>query len=415
MNDPTPTPIPSLALPARPSDAVWPHLEALAARDDLPPFGALQIDFAAALSRALTAAPAARIHPELMALGFWLRPAHLRKLIDGHQSASAGRLELPRGLCFHVAPGNVDTIFVYSWMLSLLCGNRSIVRLSSRESAAAEALIATLGTVLAEPAFAAIAERLCVLRYGHDDAITRRLSALCDLRIVWGGDNAVNAVRAVPLPPRATELCFPDKFSLALLDSAAVQALDDSALQTLARQFATDAYTFGQMACSSPRLVLWHGDEAATAAARTRFWPRVEARVPQLDHGLGAPEAMTKAVQADLLALAAPAARFEPGHALVRRVWLAEPGVYAALHGGGGLFHESRIATLDGLLPLLDRRIQTVSSFGLPREQLAAWVRQARPRGIDRFVPIGQALDFAPVWDGIDLWRAFLREIDLRG
>lgn len=388
-------------------------LEALQATPDLPPFGAPQIEFAAALSRALTTSPAARVHPELMALGFWLRPAHLKKLIDDQLSASADAVQMPRGLCLHIAPGNVDTIFVYSWMLSLLCGNRSIVRISSRESAQTQALLATLGQLFEDPAWSRISAHVLFVRYGHDEQITQRLSAACDMRIIWGGDNAVQSIRAVPLPPHATELCFPDKFSLTVLRASGLSSLDASALNTLARNLCNDAYTFGQMACSSPRLVLWLGGEADTQAARALLWPAVEARVPQMAHGLSAADAINKAVFADLLAMDSDV-RIEPGHSLVRRVWLDAPAVHAELHCGGGLFHESRIADLNGLLPLLSRRIQTVSTWGFTRQELQGWARSAGPRGIDRIVPIGQALDFAPVWDGVNLWRAFLREIDIR-
>lgn len=388
-------------------------LEALQATPDLPPFGAPQIEFAAALSRALTTSTAARQHPELMALGFWLRPAHLKKLIDDQLSSSADAVQMPRGLCLHIAPGNVDTIFVYSWMLSLLCGNRSIVRISSRESEQTHALLATLAQLFEDPAWSRIASRVLFVRYGHDEQITQKLSAACDMRIIWGGDNAVQSIRAIPLPPHATELCFPDKFSLTVLRAAGLRSMDSAALNALAKGLCNDAYTFGQMACSSPRLLLWLGNEADTQAARALLWPAVEARVPQMTHGLSAADAINKAVYADLLAMDADV-HIVAGHPLVRRVWLDNPAVHADLHCGGGLFHESRIADLDGLLPLLSRRIQTVSTWGFARHELVAWARQAGPRGIDRVVPIGQALDFAPVWDGVNLWRAFLREIDIR-
>lgn len=402
---------PALPLVRTPDQLDLPALQALA---DLPPFGSLQLDFAAALSRALTSSQAARAYPELVALGYWLRPAHVRRLIDPLQSASADTVQLPRGLTFHLAPGNVDTIFVYSWLLSLLCGNRSIVRLSSRTGEQAELLLETLSTLLAEPAWAPIAERVALLRYGHDEAITARLSAACDMRVIWGGDATVSAVRALPLPPHATELCFPDKFSLTLLRAGAMPAAGSPALATLAKAFCNDAYSFGQMACSSPRLVLWLGEEAEVQAARQAFWPAVEARAAQMNHGLGAAEMLNKTVAADLLAMQA-AVRIEPGPNLVTRVWLHEPAVLADLHCGGGLFHESRLATLEALLPLLGRRIQTVSHHGFSRAELQDFVRSAGPRGIDRLVPVGQALDFSPVWDGTNLWRAFLREVDILG
>lgn len=404
----------SLLLPAQPdAAAAWTTLGELAARDDLPPFGALQRDFAQALSRTLLGHAEARRHPALVALGFWLRPAHLGRLVDAAQTAASRQLLRPRGLVLHLAPGNVDTLFAYSWVLSLLCGNRSVVRLSSRDSAATQALLTVLDGLLAQPDWAPIAQRVVVLRYGHDDAVTQRLSALCDMRVVWGGDATVRHVRAIALPPHATELCFGDKFSLTLLQAARVAAGDGAALSALAQAFVRDAYTFGQQACSSPRLLLWQGDGAAIAAARARFWPAVETAARAFDHGLGASDFLNSAVAADLLALQAEV-RIEPGPALLRRVWLQQPAVHASAHCGGGLFHEAGVVSLDELLPLLDRRVQTVAHHGFDREVLLAWVRAAALRGIDRLVPVGEALEFAPVWDGIDLWRAFTREVDLR-
>lgn len=401
--------------------ATWAQLDAMAACDNLPPFGPLQLEFAAALSRALTGTPAARAHAELVALGFWLRPAHLKRLIDAVPGAhpDPGTVDttlvrrLPRGLALHIAPGNVDTIFVYSWLISLLCGNRNVVRLSSRASVQTGVLIDVLTTLLAEPRWAAIAERVAVLRYGHDDRITGELSARCDLRVIWGGDEAVRSVRALPLPPHATEQCFPDKYSLALLQADAVAGADDDTMQRLARNFGNDAYTFGQMACSSPRLVLWLGDARATAAAQARFWPAVAGVARQLAHGLGPAEAVSKEVAASLLAMDADV-HFDVGPTLVKRVWLDQPALHADTHCGGGLFLESRLTDLDGLLPLLSRRVQTVSHHGIDRTELLGFIDRCRPRGIDRWVPVGQALAFAPSWDGLNLWNAFMREVSIQ-
>lgn len=413
-----PTSAPTIA-PLAPAAIVAPALmsdtdiDALALRGNLPLHGALQVEFAAALSRALTHAAAARAFPELVALGYWLRPAHLRRLLDAAASAQSRTLRLPRGLVFHIAPGNVDTIFVYSWLLSLLCGNRSIVRLSSRASPQAALLQGLLSDLLADPAWRPVRERVAFVRYGHDDTLTARLSALCDLRVIWGGDRTVQAVRALPLPPHATELCFADKFSLTVLRASHVAALAPPAQAALAQALASDSFSFAQMACSSPRLVLWQGSMADTEAARSRLWPLFDAAARRHADVIGAAERLNKRIHADLLAMDV-AVRIEPVAGPVQRVWLQRPAVHADLHCGGGLFHESRIDSLADLAPLLSRRVQTLSQAGYSRDDWVDFVQQQAPRGIDRIVPVGQALDFAPVWDGHDLWQAFTREVDLR-
>jgi hypothetical protein len=413
----TSTPGNAPAADPRPASAapLWSDVDlaALAGRSNLPLFGTLQQDFAAALSRALTTSAAARAFPELVALGFWLRPAHLRTLLDAAAATQGSSVRLPRGLALHIAPGNVDTIFVYSWLVSLLCGNRSIVRLSSRDTPQAALLHGLLAELLALPAWQAVRERVAFVRYGHDDTITARLSALCDLRVIWGGDHTIQTVRAVPLPPHATELCFADKFSLTVLRAAHVAVLDAAALSRLALGLANDTFTFAQMACSSPRLVLWLGDEEERKTARAALWPAFDTVAARYAEHIGPAERLNKRIHADLLAMQAQV-HIEPPRGPVQRVWLAQPAVHAALHCGGGLIHESGIAHLSDLAPLLSRRVQTVSQAGIGRDDWANFLQQHDARGIDRVVPVGQALDFAPVWDGHDLWQAFTREVDLR-
>lgn len=55
-----------------------------------------------------------------------LRPRN----IDEQRKHMAGRM--PLGMVFHLVPSNVPTVAFYSWLMALLTGNSSVVRLSSR-------------------------------------------------------------------------------------------------------------------------------------------------------------------------------------------------------------------------------------------------------------------------------------------
>ena len=72
------------------------------------------------------------------------------------------------------------------------------------------------------------AGELCI----RDNATTAQLSTLCDSRVIWGGDATVLEVGAQPLPPRATEIRFADRFSMALLDAAHFSSNEVPALPT---------------------------------------------------------------------------------------------------------------------------------------------------------------------------------------
>ena len=398
-------------------DVVLPRdgsIEALAAAQNLQPFGSLQTGFAAALSKALITSASIRGYPELVALGFWLRPANLRRTIDSFIQRQAGGVHLPRGLVFHVAPSNVDTIFVYSWFLSLLCGNRNVIRLSSRQGPQAGALLSVLDELLGSEEWRSIAGRTLVVRYGHDAATSGALSAACDMRVVWGGDATVDTFRAFPLRPHATELAFPDRFSLAVLQAEALATASSGELEQLASAFHNDVYWFGQMACSSPRMLVWVGGAAATQVAQQRFWPALQAELDRRGSAVAAADNMNKEINADALAVEQAGVRILTPDPRITRVELERPSLHVALHCGAGLFHETRIDGLEDLLPLLSRKIQTVSYHGIPQDLWRTFLETGLPAGIDRIVTLGAALDFEPVWDGQDLIAAFLRQVTIR-
>lgn len=369
-----------------------------------------------AFSRRLAQDRQARAFPEIVALAHWLRPHAIASLETAfHTGLPQGTVALGRGLALHFAPGNVDTIFLYSAMLSVLAGNVTVVRVSSRESAQIALLIRILGTVLAESVFHEVAERIRIVRYARDATITAALSALCDLRVIWGGDSSVNEIRAIALPPRARDLPFPDRWSLCVLDAAAIQAAQRD-LHAIARAFVNDAYWFGQMACSSPRVVLWHGDTVTAQQAAQRFWSEVHAQAQGFSTSIQAVQYMDKLTAQYSAAIDGTVQHFHPtGGNLVSVADLTDlkKPQTDLLHIGGGLFWQAHLPDLKALTTLLDRRSQTISSFGMSAQAWSEWVL-SEAAWIDRIVPLGQALQFDTIWDGQDLLRDFTRLVTIR-
>src|SRR5205807_954739 len=145
---------------------------------------------------------------------------------------------------------NVDTIFVYSWALSALAGNRNIVRISPRSAGAASAVLDALNAALAD-AHPAVAQTQAMVTYDRDEATTAALSAACDLRVIWGGDGAVTEVRRHPLRPHARDLTFPDRASFAAISVAGWQAASAQQRRDAVLGFYNDSYWFDQAACAS--------------------------------------------------------------------------------------------------------------------------------------------------------------------
>ena len=383
-------------------------LRQLSNKPPLPPFHPVVLAFVQALSQRFVKM---RQYPETVALGFWMRKANIKTLQQQWAQDTDGRLMKAKGIVFHIAPSNVDTIFIYSWLLSLLAGNCNVIRLSSKEQPQQHALLQAILAELTRQDYQMLAERNVMLTYEHNEQITAELSLMCHIRVVWGGDDTVRAVRRIPLAPMAGELVFPDRFSLSLIKAQAIIELEQAALTQLVYQFYNDAYWFDQLACSSPRLLLWHGEHEQVEQAQHKFWQALAQA-----HSAKAAE-MIPALQVQKLATglwlaAEPEVSSLASSPAYTRINLNQiTGEIRERHCGGGFFMELAVTQLSDLVPLFSDKDQTLSYFGYGRRELLELAAQIDGRGIDRIVPIGQALDFHEVWDGQSFLRSFTREI----
>lgn len=385
--------------------------EDLASLPLLVPFSDILTGFVQDFSETLMRHNSAKLYPELMALAYWMRRSNIQRLRGFVKLRQGDALLVPRGTVFHVAPSNVDTIFVYSWLLSLLTGNRNIVRISSKPSPQSEELMAVISSLLADSSFSELASQNLFVRYVPNPEITASFSRVCDVRVIWGGDETVRTIRQAPLPPTSIEIAFADKYSLAIVNLASWIRAPQSQKDSWVAAFLNDAYWFNQMACSSPRLLLWVGEEQNARLAASEFWPMLERLLVGKQRRFGDADYVNKLVAADCLAIESQVEIPSTESNDVVRIWLKEPRLHEKRHCGAGLFFESCLPDLGCLNPLLSRKIQTVTYAGYTKNQIAAFVKTNQPVGIDRFVPFGQALDFTPVWDGIDIPRAFMREV----
>lgn len=372
------------------------------------PFAEPLVQFAAELSVRLLSDREARTIPALQALGFWTRLSALQRLRAGWD-AGQGRdaVAVPRGLVFHIPPGNVDTIFVYSWLLSLLVGNRNVIRLPSQETRAIGILCRIMGEMFA--AAPAVAAGTAILRYGHDDHITAALSAACDLRVIWGGDRTVRHIRGLPLAPHASEIAFADRFSLSALDASAVTALTPNALEELARRFFNDSYWFDQLGCSSPRIVVWIGSAAAVVQASETFFKALARAVKEKAYEVDVGTALGKIAYSHRAVLDLPVSAVRQLSNELLVLQLDPPCVPRADLYGAGTFFETRLEQLADLAQFVRRQDQTLTVFGFTTASTRELAVTINGAGIDRIVPVGEALSFHHLWDGNDLLRSFTR------
>ena len=368
----------------------------------LPIFSAEAYNFLSALSTRILADAEAKSYPDVVTLGFWCRPASLRHMAAQYESETN---RLGRGITFHIAPSNVAVNFAYSCLAAFLAGNASIVRLPSKDFPQVQILCRLFSETLVE--FSALAPYFLFVRYGYEQEVTGRYSAMCQTRIIWGGDRTIGEVRRAPLPPRANEITFADRYSLSVIDADAYLAAEDKA--RIAQAFYNDTYLSDQNACTAPHFIVWMGRNV-TEAQRV-FWAELHGFV-RTRYTLQAVQAVDKLTQLYRLGAQFDARQIEMPDQLITRVRVdalhEDLPVYRA---GSGFFIEYEARTFAEIHPLCGSSCQTLSYYGMDKESLLQEVLTMRPAGIDRIVPMGHTMDFALIWDGVDLIRSMSRVI----
>jgi hypothetical protein len=376
----------------------------------IAPFNDEILAFCADFSRRIFRDDEAARYPELQALAFWMRKAELLRLASEFaQLRRAGALLMPRGVVFHVPPANVDTIFIYSWLVSVLTGNRNVIRLSPR-AAEQTVIICRLFNETMANAPEGLRRNTVMLRYGHEREVTQVISAHADVRILWGGDASVNALRSIPLPPHAKELTFSDRFAFAALRASRYLESDIERQRQLAGDFFNDVFWFDQMACSSPRLLVWAGEAAECEAASRDFLKLVQTHARQRAYRVQPQTRLNRFAFACRAVLDERAAGYRDlGEFVLLDVNSAKD--FEREHCGGGLLFQMRIAALAELERIVSRRDQTMTYFGFEAAELTEFA--ARVNGLDRIVPVGQALNFNRFWDGYDLLQELTRHVSI--
>jgi hypothetical protein len=378
----------------------------------LTPYSELACDFLQQLSTVLMADAGARDYPDVISFAYWCRKGNVGKLKASH---AEGRQEirLGLGLVFHIAPSNVPVNFAFSLAFGLLSGNANVVRVPSRAFAQTTIICAALRQLCARPEFAAIAAMTALVRYERNDAITGAFSSMCNGRIIWGGDQAINTICQQAIPERGIEIAFADRYSFCAIDGGAVLDASPDELAALARGFYNDVYLMDQNACSSPHLIVWLGD--ATHAAKERFWQAVHAETA----GRFALQPVNAVDKYTMLCRSA----IEFGNVTgvtrhdnyIYRLALDKlPADMNAFRGQYGLMYEFDTDHLDQVAHIVSTKYQTLTYFGLSREACLDFVLGNALSGVDRIVPIGQALDIGVIWDGYDIVRSLSRIIDFK-
>jgi hypothetical protein len=310
-----------------------------------------------------------------------------------------GLLARPRGRVAVWLPSNVSLLGPLVVILLSLTGQGMRLKAGSGADDLAGVFVDFARATLTDGVLAGyLRDEVVVEHFDRADPRNAEMAAGAKVRIVFGSDEAVAAIEALPHAAGAVLCTFGDHQSEAWIE---VARLDDATLTTLIKVFAI----YGQAGCTSPRrMVILQGtaDDARRARGRLmELWPKVMARdVPM--H-----VASANVLSAQMARMNGWDAELCPRNAAV----LACGG--EGLGEAQGLMTLALVgATMEEALAGLPKNIQTIGhALGAkPGEDM---LRRLADTRVKRFVPLGRMHYFGPIWDGANFFRGLFEEVEI--
>lgn len=311
-------------------------------------------------------------------------------------------LAVPRGLVVHWLAGNVPTLGFLSLMLSLVAKNANVLKVPEAvsplllEMLQSVARVQYLSSSGKQITGRILSDAVEAVWYPHDAPDAAALSQMADVRIVWGGADAVRAISGLPRRFDCSDVIFGPKLSLAAVGR---EALDNETLaRRAARGVALDCSVFDQEACASAHTVfVEEGGQISPRAFADllgREMARTNTRIPR--QGISGQLAgavksarMLHFVEGEVVAPPS----LEWSVLFREREERPEP-----VYGRTALVRP--ISDLNRLALYVDRGTQVVglALHGPRRSGVADAVARA---GADRIAEPGTMADFSTPWDGV--------------
>lgn len=374
-----------------------------------PAFSDICIDFFDHISKEIFAHPRVREFSDLAAFAYWSRKRNLEKIKSSYNKD--GIIMMGLGLSFHICPSNTPINFLYSLAFSLLSGNTAVLRISEKNSDVYGVSLGVISAVLKLDIFRSIANDILIFRSSHDDELISFWSSNSSLRVIWGGDETINRIRMFPTPVYCRDVMFPDRYSISVIKASCIS---DCNIDLLVESLYRDIYTFDQAACSSPQLFYWLLEDGSDSYIISKVWDALSryagskysiSPIDVIDKFVGSCEAVVE------LSGSLPVNVVSPELTVLSINDLG--AVHTGIRGCCGTVFQYTSDSLDELVPIINRRFQTMTYFGLERSELCDFVLSNSLPGIDRIVPVGSALDMDNIWDGYDIITHFTRVIKI--
>jgi hypothetical protein len=207
-------------------------------------------------------------------LPLWLRRGNLEALLAQALRGEAGAIDgfvpqtpggrrqhraQPRGLLVHWVAGNVPLLGMISVIQGLLTKNANLVKVARQNAGILPYFLAELAQVRyrrpdgKEVAGTLLTDAVRAIYTDREDSAAAALSVLADVRVAWGGREAVEAIMNLPRRFGTEDIVFGPKTSFVVV--GAEKLAGEAEARKAAALVARDAVALGQRGCNSPHTI----------------------------------------------------------------------------------------------------------------------------------------------------------------
>ena len=368
-------------------------------------------------------------------LGFlanWCSAEHLHRVATFGLRGNSGYMEnfLPmmeskkqylransRGLVCHWLAGNVQILGMFALIQSILTKNVNLLKISSRDDGAFFKLINSFkGHTYVTPGGFQISgndllDTISIIYFPHENVELGRLMSInANVRIAWGGAQAVQSVASYPKSYETEDVIFGPKISFSVI--AKESLADERMAKKLARKVAVDISIFDQTGCASPHnLYIEENGEISPEA----FCEILNSALKKVSFQIVKGHASTE----ELAAVHSIRGLYD----FKGRVWGSPDLVWTILYDKDHELNDpiySRVIVvhpvihINDTLDFVNSNIQTIG-IAAEGEKALTYANEATKRGVSRCPAIGKMLNFESPWDGIILMDRLVRWNTLGG
>ena len=201
--------------------------------------------------------------------------------------------------------------------------------------------------------------------------ITRQLSLMCDVRVIWGSDETVTKVRKFEIKPSTIDVTFSDRYSLGILNLKYIQNLNKSQIYDLSLKLFKDIFLMDQNACSSPHLIILYGDLNSKVKIKLKeLWKKVSGHVNKNNYEFDNMPVEKLFIGFKNLILNENIKTFKINYNLYQNILKKLPDDISKLRGKYGnifLYNTKRLNTLN---KYFIKKVQTITYFGFEKDFL---------------------------------------------